>query len=30
VEPASGSAPVIPVQPLVRGQAVETSMAPCR
>jgi protein-tyrosine-phosphatase len=30
VEPASGAAPVIPVQPLVRGQAVRTSMAPCR
>ena len=29
VEPASGAAPVIPVQPLVRGQAVQTSMAPC-
>jgi protein-tyrosine-phosphatase len=29
VEPASGTAPVIPVQPLVRGQSVETSMAPC-
>ncbi|HST65352.1 MAG TPA: DUF4012 domain-containing protein, partial [Mycobacteriales bacterium] len=29
VEPASGSAPVIPVQPLVRGQAVQTSMARC-
>lgn len=30
VEPASGAAPVIPVQPLVRGQAVETSMAACQ
>jgi protein-tyrosine-phosphatase len=29
VEPASGSAPVIPVQPLVQPQTVATSMAPC-
>lgn len=29
VEPASSSAPVVPVQPLVRGQAVETTMAAC-
>jgi hypothetical protein len=29
VEPASGSAPVIPVQPLVRNQAVQSSMKPC-
>jgi protein-tyrosine-phosphatase len=29
VEPASGAAPVIPVQPLVRGQAVQTAMTPC-
>jgi hypothetical protein len=29
LEPASGSAPVIPVQPLVRGQAVQTAMTPC-
>jgi hypothetical protein len=30
VEPASGMDPVIPVQPLVRGQTVRTAMAPCR
>ena len=30
VEPASGTAPVIPVQPLVRGQAVQVSTTPCR
>ncbi len=29
VEPASGSAPVVPVQPLVRGETVRTSLAPC-
>lgn len=30
IEPASGAAPVIPVQPLVRPQSVRTAMAPCR
>jgi hypothetical protein len=29
VEPASGAAPVVPVQPLVLGQSVVTSMKPC-
>jgi len=29
VEPASGAAPVVPVQPLVRPQRVVTSIAPC-
>jgi hypothetical protein len=30
VEPASGSTPVIPVQPLVTGQRTAMRMAPCR